>query len=724
MAEALRFADPRYGHAGILTYIPRDEEDPAEPGALHTSRRSSNGESVSIGSTTLSNTDSFAKAPYFKQIGSSAELYPASRSDPPQPTHSHRSAERNLQRRWLLKSHPAAFMGNTELSGLLQEDAQRFKKLDESPNRSSLIAIGDMLEFSNPARASKASVLAAATGESGELLRLVRVEDARWAWDDDKDTMLHLSVVNPIDQEDEVLWASDGLPITRIKFATALAGPDSIRWLLVQKATSTTILRPEYSKVPKSESQQHRQSRQVLSRINPTPLLNMGHKETGGNAHTDMAFNPPGDDYPPQICIIDECGYWTLWNIFSYRRTDPRNVRLSLFRCGHIFEGALDEIPNPSAYPAENHGALFVGASQVDDFWGPPSPDPRGSSGTAVRSDHLVLWNSERFEVVNTEKNVRLAAVAEFSSSPLKFGRILDIQLSSVNQNHILVLTARFIVWVDVLPTQRSGHPPKPAILLTFPHGMDGYSGLKLSVERSAENESVDPVAFVYSAASNQISVNWFSFDTGNDLPCWHSQLVSVAQSVGRDGSPFTHQELFFRPSKLTCPSRASGTGSRYREKGVQFYQGMMLGSDLSVRYCMCFASLDPALVVSLPMNRLGWTEKDQGKRWAKKRRQILRYLGAAVVVPDSMTDEALQSLSRMPGELGEETGGAGTGGTESRLARPTYMQINGLSQAIKEGLGGNKSQPLEGFPVEVLDVLQEVVQDGSSNGMLPYMTW
>lgn len=43
MAEARRFADLKYGHAGRLTYFPQNNV-PDEPGLLHTSRLTSDRE--------------------------------------------------------------------------------------------------------------------------------------------------------------------------------------------------------------------------------------------------------------------------------------------------------------------------------------------------------------------------------------------------------------------------------------------------------------------------------------------------------------------------------------------------------------------------------------------------------------------------------------------------------------------------------------------------------
>lgn len=724
MADARRFADLRYGQAGQLTYISRDDRIAGEPGSLLTRRLTSHSMLDPIDHIDVI-ADLHATVPHFQQIGSSAQLYPASQKPLPQLTHSHIWAERNLQKRWLLKSHPEAIMANTELDGFLTEDIERFRNLDETSTTQPLLAIGEMMDLSLPSRPKVATVLAAATGESGELLRLARIENSRWVWGDDKDCVLHLSVIDPMDQDDELIWGSDGLPISQIKFATSVSRAESIRWLLVQKQTSTTILHPEYHKIPKTESWSYDKTQQKLSRISPNVAVTLDHHETGGNAHSDVAFNAPADDWAPQICVIDECGYWTLWNVQSFSRTDKKRMRLSLYRCGHIWEGALDSIPSSHVYPAEKHGVLFVGGQRTDGFWGDTIAGLEGPGGTAVRSSHILLWNSERFEIIDVETNSFLPRMPEFSSAKSKFDRIHDIQLSPVNQNHVFVLTARFIVWVDIFNSSKEPKSAsKPRILLTCPHGPASRDSLRMTTNRSTESDGACSMVSVYSSDESQISTHWFILGPGSDIPQWHSQTTSLSQSQQGKGQPFAIQELVVQPLKLICPSRSSGVGSRYRREGVQFYQGMMLGQDLGIRYCMCFASENPGLEVTLPVDRVGWTKTNQNRRWRKKRLQILRHIGETVVVPDSMTDDAMNSLSSRRQDTDSETLELTVNPGPQAPAKPLQLNVDVLSRALGGLLRGTTDQLGLGLPTELFGAIQKAIQQGHSAGKLPLMTW
>lgn len=668
--------------------------------------------------------------PCFGQTGSSAELYPASRTGPPEPTHAHVWAERNLQTRWLLKAHAEAFMGNSELTGLLRSEDERFRKLDDDGGSSStgpLLAVGEMLNLSNVRRPTVAPVLAAATGESGELLRLVRIEDTRWGWDDAGGTRLHLSVVDPVDHEDQVLWASDGLPISQIKFA---AGP-AVRWLLVQKPTSTAILFPEYNKVPRYESRSYGDDsgqQPMLSRINPMPLLTLSHRNTGGNAHSDVAFNPPADDRMPQLAVVDECGYWTLWNVVAYSRADRKKLRLALSRCGHIFEGALPVIPGQSAWPAEKHGVLFAGTRGAadplfqDDFF----HDLDDAHKTAQRSTHLVLWNSERFVVVDIESGDALPSMADFSTAKSRFGRILDVRLDPLDQNRVFVLTARFVVWVDVVVPAQPEAPPKSSLITSCPHRMEHSDGLRMFVGPSTTDaEGAVPMVFVSSSSDHQVGVHWFNVDPRNRLAQWHSRLALVMQSPeqgeGSGSKPFAPRELAFYPCKFASTAPASGAGFRYRQAGVQFYQGMALGQDLSVRYCMCFAATGPKMDVVPPTVRIGWTQKQQDRRRKKKRSQMLSFMGETVVVPDSMTDKVIRSLENRRPTTVDETRGDDV--VDEGASNPVYLKIPLVFEAIKQRLYGDQ-EPSAGLPRAYLDLLRDVVHERFLGEPVPFMTW
>ncbi|XP_044723931.1 RNA polymerase i-specific transcription-initiation factor domain-containing protein [Hirsutella rhossiliensis] len=326
MIKNRRLADLELGHPGLLSYIPAENPE-LGPGLLHTTR---------LTTGTLR----------FDIVGSSAELYPPSRTANPCVS-SQLWRERQLQRRWLLNTHPEAFMGNQSFQGYLKEDMERFRRAEETIRRRPLLAVGLMSDLRD-ARAPKAmSLLAVAAGESGEQLRLTRMDETQWQWGAETEAVLHLSVIDSDYKEEEALWATDAVPISQVKAATYSSPSNSVRWLLVQKPTWTAILQPEYHPyhVPDDDAAGD-PTHQRASYINPNPLLTLHHHQTGGNAHSDVSFNPPALKRPPQLAVLDECGYWTIWNVSGTWKIDKKTLRLSQYKCGHIYSSHLQRGPN------------------------------------------------------------------------------------------------------------------------------------------------------------------------------------------------------------------------------------------------------------------------------------------------------------------------------------------------------------------------------------------
>ncbi|KAH8714240.1 RNA polymerase I-specific transcription-initiation factor-domain-containing protein [Ilyonectria robusta] len=704
MAEPRRLTDLIHGHVGSLTYLPsRDAR--SQPGVLHTSRITSN-------------------APHFNVIGSSAELYPPSRRPVPEASSS-LWQERRTQKRWLLQAHPEAFMGNSALQGLLEENMNRFQKFEGETNDKPLLAIGQMTNVRDPSRVSGARMLAAATGESGELLRLARIDESKWQWGKHNDVALNLSVIDPDDPDEEAFWISDGLTISQVKFATSLTRYDTVRWLLVQKQTSTAILQPEYHKVPVIQKEPIELSdQQRPSRIDPNPAVTLSHKQTGGNAHTDVAFNPGVKGQAPQLAIIDECGYWSVWDVLGTSTFGKNTMRLSINKCGHISEGFLNEIPTTPAFPAEKHGLLFVGTAEVDSFWNDLSQDSEEAGGFASRSQHILLWNREKFEVVDLVSKMALPKLPNFKTAKATPDWILDIQVSPVNQNHVFVLSMRCLYWIDLFSSKTEEEASsRPSILIACPHLIDG-EGLRMTTCRASEKRDQGAaMVFTYSPKLRQTHAYWFGHATEQGLPQWHRQILTLPH----DNDP-THvgpeiQSLEIHPATLTpLGSQASGPGSNYHRNGVHFYQGSILGKDLSVRYCIFASVLDQSIDVTLPTTRIGRTKSDEAQRWKRKRKNFLRHMGTTFVLPDGITEAHLDSLVRpnprssMPLGLGDSTVALGE--------RPIQLKFDTLCQALQGAIVSAAGNPQRDISSALLSAVHETIENGLAIGKLSLTTW
>ncbi|KAF4990489.1 hypothetical protein FDECE_14354 [Fusarium decemcellulare] len=696
MAEARRLTDLVHGHVGRLTYLPPEDET-SQLGSLHTSRVTS-------------------EAPQFKVIGSSAELYPPSKSPAPEVS-SNLWQERRTQRRWLLQAHPEAFMGNSALQGLLEENMNRFSKVEGEASDRPLLSIGQMTNVSDPWRVTGAPMLAVATGESGELLRLARVDESKWQWGHNKDTVLNLSVIDPDDVDEEVIWSSDGLPISQVKFATSHTRYDVVRWLIVQKQTSTTILQPEYHKVPVSQTSTGDDGfQQRLSRIDPNSVATLSHKKTGGNAQVDVAFNPNSKGQQPQIAIMDECGYWTVWDVIGNKKN---NTRLSLQKCGHISEGLLSELPLITEFPAEKHGILFVGTAKVDSFWDDATQDANEANGLAGRSSHLLLWNREKYETIDLESNMALPRLSILAQSKVKPDSILDIRVSPVDQNHIFVLTMRNLYWIDLFaPSRGEDASPKPTILAACPHIIDG-EGLRMTTCSASKDRQDAAIVFTFSPSHRQIHTYWFERSKEKGLPEWHRQVLTFPHENA--ASQGNIQSLEIHPVQLTRKGdSASGLGSKYLDAGVHFYQGSMLTKDLGVRYCICASVKDQDMQITLPTGRVGRSKTDQAHRWRKKRKQFLRQMGDAFVLPDGIADAELDELVRPPFQS-KDLGSQDT--RASGVLGPIHLKFDFICRALRDHLFAISTQSHD-IPSGLLSAIQGHIAEGLAEGSLPLSTW
>ncbi|KAM5374670.1 hypothetical protein ACJZ2D_006448 [Fusarium nematophilum] len=698
MAEARRLTDLIHGHVGRLTYLP--PENPAlQLGPLHTSRVTS-------------------EAPHFRVVGSLAELYPPLKTPTPEGS-SNLWQERRTQKRWLLQAHPEAFMGNSALQGLLEENMNRYSKVEGEANDRPLLSIGQMTDVCDPSRVSGALMLAAATGESGELLRLARVDRSRWQWGHDEDTILNLSVIDPDDPDEEAIWASDGLPISQVKFATSLSRYDAARWLIVQKQTSTTILQPEYHKVPVAQTvdPEFCVHRPRPSRIDPNPVLTLSHKQTGGNAQVDAAFNPNSRGQPPQLAIMDECGYWSVWDVPGSKR---HNSRLSLQKCGHISEGLLNELPSITGFPAEKHGISFVGTAATDSFWeDPSSQDVDEASRFASPSSHILLWNREKYEVLDLVSNIALPRLSILSPSKRNPDSIIDIRVSPVNQNHIIVLTMRNLFWIDLFaPNEEEETPSKPVILVTCPHLIDG-EGLRMTACPAADGQGTAMV-FAFSASHRQLHTYWFGRSGGKGPPQWHRQVLTLPHED--IASPGDIQSLEIHPASLTANGVSTvSPGSAYLEAGVHFYQGSILSKDLGVRYCIFASAKDRDMEITLPTTRAGRAKADPAHRWRRKRRQFLRHIGNTFVLPDGMSEADMNGLMRPPLESKYAMNADGL--RASAVFGPIHLKFDILCQAIRQNLLAVATGSHD-IPPGLVLAIQDTIAEGVAEGKLRLKTW
>ncbi|RYP93745.1 hypothetical protein DL770_000117 [Monosporascus sp. CRB-9-2] len=241
------------------------------------------------------------------------------------------------QKTWLLKSHPEARLGNGIVHDLLSESHASTESNDDAPWHPALFAIGELADNSGARGASSATFLALAVGGANNILRLARLDEEEWRWKDEENVGLRL--VNTSHYQPAV-WDGGIGSIRRLKCVVNSKRYDPTRWLIVQWESETRVFQPEFRRTPTGP---RLPGGEEASRIAVNPLFSLSRNQTGGHSHTDAAFNPNTRSKPPQLGLIDEKGYWSIWDVTGFKVKASRKLRTNLRKCGHIENGVLKQ---------------------------------------------------------------------------------------------------------------------------------------------------------------------------------------------------------------------------------------------------------------------------------------------------------------------------------------------------------------------------------------------
>ncbi|CCE32813.1 uncharacterized protein CPUR_06678 [Claviceps purpurea 20.1] len=540
MAESRRLADLHLGQPGLLTYIPSDGPD--RPGILHSARITSH-------------------APRFNIVGTTANLYAPSRPGVPNPSSKLHKTLR-VQGRYLLNSHPEACIGGpAAFSDILKDSLSRSKHSDDLQDQRDTLAMGDVTD-AGPNIYTTTPLLAVVTGASGQKLRLVVANKSQWQWGEHEDALLHLSVMDISHQENETIWTGDGLPIVNVKFVTTWWQTARARWLLVQTQSTVTLLQPELHSVP--VPQHHADSSsdafQPPSFIAPNRLIVLDHKDIGGNGISDVWFIPASIGSLPQLGVIDQCGYWSIWTLMGTWQVNMNTLRLSLYKCGHICDGVLPSIPPHTTHPAQRHGMLLIGQTCTDDSSDLPSMPEQDSKDRIVSSPHyFLIWNAGNLVLLDLETEKIIQKLDIVRQSRLAPDWIIGVEQSPANPRHVFVLTARQIIWLDLALTQGAAETVvlRPTLLLACSHVGFDNEDYRMSTCRASEDNGSSTMVFIHSPNVGQLTVYWFGLAPETQLPQYHRHMTSLS-SAGQHSAINKAQLIKVWPAKLEDDPQAS----------------------------------------------------------------------------------------------------------------------------------------------------------------------
>lgn len=572
-----------------------------------------------------------------------------------------------------------------------------------------LFAMGSITDWSISTNPTEMPIIAVATGKSGELVRIAKAETSMWQWDDHEDACLVLPAVDPQNREEEVIWASDGLPITQIKAAVARSNLGALRWLFIQKQNSTSILQPEYRLLPTMERQLL--ENQIPSLISPRPLATLSYQDTGGNAHSDIVLGSTIDSQPNWVGLIDECGFWSLWDVGMISRDTQKNTKLSRKRCGHISDGILDEFPLDHEFEAERHGLIVTSM---------PTEQSNSKHFTLQSRDDalLVMWNRHLITVFDIMSDAMMGGPrgiweAKTGSS------ILDVQLSKVDSTHVFILTRHDVIWASLSPR---GNSFVLEVILTRSHHSVGLDDAKMFVSAVDATDTDSSIVYITSASLQQLRRYWFSHDITTGMPQWQQYISSIPGVQDFGETPMYQLDVLPVEIAIRNTEVSAGLGKHYLKQGIRFYQVNMLGDDLALRYCICASSQDSSSVIELPTKRIDWSVEDQRKRWKRKRRHLLRHIRDTFVLPDGMVEQDLVSQFgrniKADAEDASESGGAGLEKPPLKVNLASFGDF--LQKVLLSSIGDGEL----GIPKQLFATARELLNAGVANGQMGLLSW
>jgi RNA polymerase I-specific transcription initiation factor RRN6 len=320
----------------------------------------------------------------------------------------------------------------------------RTNGIDVKP--SAILAVGKATDIAHMSGSRDVPIVAIPHGESGNILRLMKPRLDNLGWEGHAG--VRLRVLNANSSED-AYFVGDGGEIQQVAFASDSEGTKS--WLALRKAESTTILRPLFHRVPvPSEASKSPLNRFPPSRLNPNPILTLPIEKTGSRPHADVSFNPW---YVRQFAVVDQGGYWSIWDIEGQRRKRT-TFEARPGKSGHIFNGSsLTDNTAISASEADGWArVLWVGVSMI------------------------VVCDRRHISVVNLTATPKYLRSPELIT-PGSTDWILEVKRNPVKLDQIFVLTTSHIFWLQISPVLEGANGSDHAgarILLSHRHFRDG----------------------------------------------------------------------------------------------------------------------------------------------------------------------------------------------------------------------------------------------------------
>ncbi|RYC62265.1 hypothetical protein CHU98_g3924 [Xylaria longipes] len=602
------------------------------------------------------------------------------------------------QQRWLVKNHPEASLGNHVLHDHFVEDNVVLSPQQESSRHTCFFALGELTDTSLR-RKTGVPLVVTVSGSANNVLRLARLDQERWTWPREPNVAVRLADVGT---EKPTLWIDeDSGPIHRVKCMVDHKRYKPTRWLAVQRDSGTTIFQPEYCKAPPDGS-----VKGGASRIAANPLFHLSREHTGGNIHSDVSFNPGTRSNPPQVAIIDERGFWSIWDVGYARVKSSRESTSSLRVCGHIDHGVLERLPSRDRSNMRWHKILWVGRSDDNlDLLGKLDIEADNedlSSQSAFpslqRSSSLLVCNPQQVRLLDLNTGVYLPDMEFLRHDSVDC--ILDIHITNDPQYFYVLTTSKlFVVRAYSRPGVEWDQPEKVwSILFSTPHFRSPFDqSLRLALTPSVKSDQATSLVFIYSSTNPWIDLFYLEFSPTDPNGVRCRANVPGLSSLQNMVLNSAIQTLCINPTPIIvkAPESLTKIGHDLAEQRLKLYQIAVLRSDMSLVSALCIYSLSSSIQISVPNIKVG----RRSKVGPQKALQRLSY--DFVVDDDSVASEkVVPSVSY-------------------RYVKAFYEHLNGICASMsKDHLAGSAGSVYNPF-----DAARHNIEEALNTGLMPTRT-
>ena len=644
-------------------------------------------------------------APRFKQVAPFAQWCAPIRTPTPQPSDMGPFHVAKSQKNWLLEYLPEASIPDEEIESLLLEEiaVSQGKKQPTPVGTAPLFSVGEVADLRESESTRSHPVLAVASGISGNIIRLISLAREDWIWTE-ADMRVRLHAANT-KLEGEV--CHDGVPISLVKFAIDFRKYEPIRWLLVQNGASTTVYEPELRTIPMPAGNPSARAsgQSVASQIFDNRLFTIPCHRTGGSAQADVCFARQLGSNVPQLAIIDQAGYWSLWDITGRQTTRPKHLKPVLRMCGNSISGSIPRLPSNSLNEPQPHKVLWLAlqrkpARRSTSRARSPSMHPHEPTESESQPPQQIL-------LLCSPKSLYLFDLASqalhwftYPVLPKHTHRILDVAASRLDPAQAFILTTTKLLWVVARKSKKKGLTLD--ILASCPHQKDvNDQSLRLDVSPGAYiNDLKACFVCVRSAKDTEMAV--FSFtNPGLDTPAqYHRDLISL-------DSPSNFIGLSILPAERRVGNEpTSAEGHAMRRAQLRFFQLLMLGQELDVHSALCAWSAESGVPVPPP------DLKEPLEDNINRRLNLLQRLTEAFAVPDEFDECAV---------FGSKVGTAPlerwNGGIQKRMDFGFVGQHLSAVGVVEAGDENGRISPVDGAD---FGFIAEAIEQEKEDGYMP----